>query len=144
MYDRILVPTDGSDAMTRVYEHAADIAARRDATVHALYVVDDRAFLTLDEEMTDEALGQLRGDGRRALDDAAATFEDAGVAVETALRRGSPGEEILDYAAEAGVDLVAMGTRCGEFEKSMLGSVSREVVGSADVPVLTVSLADES
>lgn len=144
MYERILVPTDGSDSMTGVFEHAADIAGRRDATVHALYVVDDRAFLTLDEEMHDEALAQLRADGNGALDDAVSHFEETDVDVETELRRGDPGEEILDYVETADVDLVAMGTRRSDFEQSMLGSVSREVVVSADVPVLTVSLADDS
>lgn len=143
MYDRILVPTDGGDASSKVFAHAADIATRRDATVHVLYVVDDRAFLTLDDAMQDEAVEQLRAEGRGALSDAKQTFEAEGVTVETELRRGDPGEEILDYADESGVDLVVMGTRRGDFEKSMLGSVSREVVTSADVPVLTVSLTDE-
>lgn len=144
MYERILVPTDGSDSMTGVFEHAGDIAGRRDATVHVLYVVDDRAFLTLDDEMQDEALAKLRADGHGALDEAASEFEDADVAVETELRRGDPGEEILDYLDSADVDLVAMGTRRADFEQSMLGSVSREVVVSADIPVLTVSLADDA
>lgn len=142
MYDRILVPTDGGDSMTAVFEHAADIAARRDAAVDVLYVVDDRAFLTLDDEMQTEALAQRKADGREALRDAAAEFEAAGVDVRTELRRGAPGDVILDYVDEAGVDLVAMGTRRGDFEKSMLGSVSRQVVVSADVPVLTVSLSN--
>ncbi|MFB6268854.1 MAG: universal stress protein [Halobacterium sp.] len=142
MYDRILVPTDGSDSMATVYEHAADIASRRDATVYVLYVVDDRAFLTLDDEMQTEALAQLKAEGREALADAADEFADAGVDVETELRRGDPGEEILGYVDDADADLVAMGTRRGDFEESMLGSVSREVVVSADVPVLTVSLVD--
>ncbi|MCG1003899.1 MULTISPECIES: universal stress protein [Halobacterium] len=143
MYDRILVPTDGGDASSKLFAHAADIAARRDATVHVLYVVDDRAFLTLDEAMQDEAVQQLRVEGRSALSEAKQTFEAEGVAVETELRRGDPGEEILGYAGDAEADLVVMGTRRSDFENSMLGSVSREVVASADVPVLTVSLADE-
>jgi nucleotide-binding universal stress UspA family protein len=35
-----------------------------------------------------------------------------------------------------------MGTRRGEFEQSMLGSVSRQVVESTETPVLTVPVAD--
>ncbi|MFC3477206.1 universal stress protein [Halobacterium litoreum] len=143
MYDRILVPTDESESMSRVYEHAADIAARRDATVHVLYVLDDRAFLTLDEEMQDEATEQLREGGDAALARATEQFEDAGVSVETATREGDPAEEILTYADEAAVDLVVMGTRRENFEQTMLGSVSRQVVESADVPVLTMSVAEE-
>jgi len=143
MYDRILVPTDGGEGASKLFAHAADIAARRDATVHVLYVVDDRAFLTLDDEMQGEAVEQLRTEGRLALSDAKQTLEAEGVAVETELRRGDPGDEILDYAGDADADLVVMGTRRGDFENSMLGSVSREVVTAADVPVLTVSLSDD-
>lgn len=143
MYERILVPTDESESMAKVVEHATDIAQRRDAEVHVLYVLDDRAFLTLDEEMQDEAVAQLREKGEEATSQAASQLADAGVAVETATRKGDPGEEILRYIDETAVDLVVMGTRRNDYKKSMLGSVSQKVIISADVPVLTINVADE-
>jgi len=143
MYDRILVPTDESESMSKVVEHAADIAARRDATVHVLYVLDDRAFLTLDDEMQDEATQQLRDGGEEALARATDRLAADGVTVETATREGDPAEEILDYADDADVDLVVMGTRRENFEQTMLGSVSRQVVEAASTPVLTMSVAEE-
>jgi len=118
MYDRILLPTDGRESMERVVDHAADVAVRRDATVDVLYVVDDRAFLTLDEGMQDEATAQLHEQG-----------EDA--------------ENLLGVLEDGDADLVVMGTRRGEFEQSMLGSVSRQVVESTETPVLTVPVAEE-
>jgi nucleotide-binding universal stress UspA family protein len=141
MYDRILVPTDGSEGMDRVVDHAADVAAGRDATVDVLYVVDDRAFITLDAGMQDEATSQLREQGSEAVRTAAARFGD-GVSVERTIREGDPAEEILAFVREQSTDLVVMGTRRGEFEQSMLGSVSRQVVESTETPVLTVPVAD--
>ena len=143
MYDRILLPTDGSDSMERVLEHAADVAARRDATVDVLYVVDDRAFLTLEDGMQDEATAQLRAQGQDAVQRAGERLQDEGVAVETRVREGDPAEEILGALEDDDGDLVVMGTRRGEFEQSMLGSVSRQVVESTTTPVLTVPVADE-
>ena len=143
MYDRILLPTDGSDSMERVVDHAADVAARRDATVNVLYVVDDRAFLTLDEGMQDEATAQLHEQGEAAVSQAADRLEAEGVDVETSVREGDPAEEILGALADDDAGLVVMGTRRGEFEQSMLGSVSRQVVESTATPVLTVPVADE-
>ncbi|MFB6072953.1 MAG: universal stress protein [Halobacterium sp.] len=142
MYDQILVPTHESDSMSRVVEHAADIAARRDATAHVLYVLDDRAFLTLDEEMQDEAVEQLREQGEAAIDRALDQLEAAGVDVETATREGDPSEQILEYAADEDIDLVVMGTRRNSFEESMLGSVSRQVIEAGEVPVLTMTVGE--
>jgi nucleotide-binding universal stress UspA family protein len=143
MYDRILVPTDESEGMDRVVDHAADVAARRDAAVDVLYVVDDRAFLTLDDGMQDEATAQLRTQGEDAVGRAADRLAEEGVDAETLVREGDPAEEILAALDEDGADLVVMGTRRGEFEQSMLGSVSRQVVESTETPVLTVPVADE-
>ena len=143
MYDRILLPTDGRESMERVVDHAADVAARRDATVSVLYVVDDRAFLTLDEGMQDEATAQLHEQGEDAVSRAAERLQAEGIAVETNVREGDPAEEILDALDDVDADLVVMGTRRGEFEQSMLGSVSRQVVESTETPVLTVPAPDE-
>ena len=41
MYDDILVPTDGSDEVSAALDQAFELASTYNATVHALYVVDD-------------------------------------------------------------------------------------------------------
>jgi nucleotide-binding universal stress UspA family protein len=142
MYDRILVPTDG-ESMGAVYDHALDIASQRDATVHLLYVVDDRAFLTLDEAMRDDVLAELQTDGEETTAAAAERFAEAGVETVTTTARGDPADEILGYAAEHDVDLVVMGTRRQNYHESMVGSVSQKVIARSDAPVLTVSIASE-
>ena len=144
MYERILVPVDDEASMGAVFEHAIDIATQRDATVHVLHVIDDRAFLTLDESMREDVLSNLESEGEKTAADAAAHFEDAGVEAETAVVQGDPADEILGYAAETDVDLVVMGTRRGSYRESMLGSVSQKVVAGASVPVLTVNVASEA
>ena len=144
MYENILLPTDGSESMERVLDHTVELATRRDATVHVLYVVDDRAFLTLREEMLDDVVAELESTGRRAIRDATDRLDAAGVETVTRMSQGNPAEEILDYVAAADVDLVTMGTHGTEYEKNMLGSVSQRVVSAAKVPVLTVNVAHES
>ncbi len=142
MYEDILLPTDGSASMDVVIEQAADIATRRDATVHALYVVDDRAFLTLDDSLTEDVLTELETDGQAATEAVADELSDEGLQVRTVLRRGDPADEILAYADEASVDLVTMGTHGAEFNQNLLGSVSQKVVAMSEVPVLTVRVTD--
>lgn len=142
MYDQILVPTDGSDGMDAVYEHAAELAGQYGATVHAVYVVDRRAFLTLDDDMKTDVEDELREQGEAAVAAAADWFAEAGVAVETECRSGDPVEEITAAIAETGADLVVMGTQRGDYQQSMLGSVSKKVTADTTVPVLTITLTD--
>ncbi|WP_132056827.1 universal stress protein [Halorussus amylolyticus] len=144
MYDTVLLPTDGSRAMERVVEHARDIAARRDAAVHVLYVVDDRAFLTLDDDRIPGVTDELRDEGEHATAEAAEALEGDGLDVTAAVRKGNPADEILAYADEADADLVVMGTHGSDPTRDMLGSVSQKVVTLASVPVLTVNIGDTS
>ncbi|MEF8856552.1 MAG: universal stress protein [Haloplanus sp.] len=140
MYDDILLPTDGSESMDAVIDHAADIAARRDATVHVLYVIDDRSFLTLQEDMKSDVVDGLRDEGETATTAAASRLEAESVAVRTVIRKGNPADEVLDYVDETGIDLIVMGTHGADYERNMLGSVSQKVVTMSDVPVLTVNI----
>jgi len=140
MYDSILVPIDGTDSLDAVFPHTADIARRRGATVHVLYVVDDRAFLTLADDMQDDVLEEFQSKGEAALAEAERRFTDDGIDVTGEIRRGNPSEEIVATAAAEGIDLVTMGTHGDDAQETVLGSVSRAVASTADVPVLTVSL----
>ncbi|WP_128478505.1 universal stress protein [Halorussus pelagicus] len=142
MYDTLLLPTDGSEAMETVVEHARDIAERRGADVHVLYVVDDRAFLTLDDDRIPDVTDQLRAEGERATDDIASAFDAAESSVSTEIREGNPSDEILASVEERDADLVVMGTHGSDPTRNMLGSVSQKVVTLSSVPVLTVDIAD--
>jgi nucleotide-binding universal stress UspA family protein len=142
MYQTVLLPTDGSESMARVVDNAAGIAAAHDATVHVLYVVDDRAFLTLQDDMKADVVTELEGEGEVAVEAAVDRLESAGVEVVTAVRQGSPAEEILAYVDEVDADVVAMGTHGDDYHRTIVGSVSREVVARSPVPVLTVTVAD--
>jgi nucleotide-binding universal stress UspA family protein len=142
MFQRILLPTDGTESMEAVVENAADIAARRDAEVHVLYVVDDRAFLTIQEDMKADVVAELEGEGEAATERSAARLTDAGISTTTAIRQGDPAEEILAYADDINADLIAMGTRRGDYTKNLIGSVSQQVVARSKVPVLTTNLAN--
>lgn len=144
MYDSILVPTDGSDHSLRAAQHGAYLAGAFDATLHLLYAVDVQAAAGpfnaggVDEEFID----RLEADGQDAID-AATSAIGAPDRVRTALVRGQPSGEILDYVAERDIDLVAMGThgRTG-VNRYIAGSVTERVVRLSAVPVLTVRATD--
>ncbi len=138
MYETILFPTDGNEHTDKAKEHALDIADTRDATLHVFSVVDDRAFLMLDDGQVDEVRSELE---ENALDTIAETVEEAeqaGVEAESDVDVGNPANCIVDYAATNDIDLVVMGTSGGDYEENVVGSVSKRVVDTSPVPVLTV------
>lgn len=142
MYDRILLPTDGSSNTTEALEHAVSIAADNDATVHVLYVVDRRHLMAASDETTDEIRQSLEEEAERALDDARVRLEEENIDYESVREEGIPHKTITAYADEQAADLVVMGThgKTGRERVATLGSTTERVVKNADQPVMVVEI----
>lgn len=147
MYDRILVPTDGSTVANNAVDHALDLADKYDAEVHALFVVDtDAVSYSLGTEQLDRiSQGNFRGmsDLREDADTATGYVTDhaepRGVSVVEHHAGGRPHAVIADYAADHDIDLIVMGShgRSG-IRRALLGSVTERTLRSTHVPVLVV------
>ncbi|KAB1187307.1 MULTISPECIES: universal stress protein [Haloferax] len=138
MYNTILVPLDGSGPSDSALDEAMGLAKAMDATVHALYVVDERVLHATQLD----AGGLVRAyekEGERIVSKAVEAGDEAGVEVVTAVENGSPHRTILRYADEHDVDLIVMGThgRRG-LERYLIGSVTERVLRITDVPILTI------
>lgn len=139
MYERVLVPTDGSDHATRAVEHAVAVAERFGSTLHGLYVVETRTAYDNDIIDPAEVEAALHEEGEAALAALRERAEAAGIPVETELRDGAPPAEIVAYARDHDVDLVVMGShgRSG-FKERLLGSATEALLQAEDLPVLVV------
>ena len=140
MYDRILVPTDGSECAARAADHAIGLAAGSNATLHVLSVVDATELARNVPEVNAEYVEQqLRSRAESAVAEVAERADDAGVETVTAVEPGVPDRDIVAYATEHGCDLIVMGTRGRTgLERYLLGSVAERTVRRSDVPVVTV------
>jgi nucleotide-binding universal stress UspA family protein len=142
--DRILVPTDGSEASFVALPHALDVAERFDAAVEGLYVVDERTksrFYNVGTALEDVA-GGLEAAAETATDRVERAAEERGLTVSTTVVEGLPSRTICSHAAESDADLVVMSShgRTG-LAHHLLGSVAERVVRNSTVPVLTAPLA---
>lgn len=137
MYDKILLPTDGSKGSEAAVEHAIDLARKYDAELNILYVADIRVDSTSD--LWTNMLGELEKIGDKAVSEIAADAEEKGVKTVTEVRKGVPYKEINAYTDENDIDLVVMSThgRTG-IDRVLLGSVTEKVVRTSKVPVMTV------
>ena len=140
MYDDVLVPTDGSDAVTQTIDHAIAVATPHDATVHALAVVDGRLIAAATDGARDELTASLETEAEDAVATVTEQVEAAGLKAVETVRTGTPAREIVDYAEAAGVDLIAIGThgKSPREKIASMGSVSERVVDNSSVPVLVV------
>jgi len=168
MYDNILYPTDGSDGANAAMEHAAGLATQYDATLHVLFVIDSEhiesgmvprkedvergrvtGMMKRDEETAGEGSmsrnedidEKLRRRGTQLTEETAALLADEGCETTAIVREGDPAGVITDYATDNDIDLITMGThgRRG-IKRRLIGSVTENVVRTAEVPVLTVRL----
>ncbi len=132
MFDRILVPTDGSPGSERAFEVAATLASTHDAAVHVLSVVDEHG-------PTDEWDYDGDSPAEAFVESQADHVDTEGLSVTTAVREGVVHDAVLDYGDGNDIDLIVMGThgRTG-VRRFLLGSVTEKVVRLADVPVLSV------
>lgn len=142
MFDRILVPTDGSNAVKPAVDMALDLATTHDATLHALFVVDQPASVSGTAEGfsgLDNLLRALEEEGREATGGIEAQAEERGIETATAVRQGNPADGILSYATEHDIELIVIGThgRTG-VKRALIGSVTEDVVRHSEIPVMTV------
>lgn len=139
MFDTVVIATDGSESAHRAIRTALDIADRFDATVHALYVVDEREISRTPEEVRDEIGTAIEDAGEQALEFVSSEAESTNGEVVTAIEHGDPKEEIIAYAESVDADVIAMGTRGRHGEHAfLLGSVAEAIVRQSPIPVLTV------
>jgi nucleotide-binding universal stress UspA family protein len=140
MYERIVVPTDGSEHAALAVDHAMTLAERFDAVVHGLFVVEQAGS----SAHWDFAVEEQEAAGEEALDAMVGVGDEHGVDVEPHLRRGTPSEEIVDAAADYEADLLVMGTqgRTGISRIATAGSTTERVVRLTEIPTLVVGGAD--
>lgn len=139
MYERVLIPTDGSPGADAAARHGLSIAQQYSATVHALYAI---GLPEDDWENAPTALKQAEDDfGAEVTGRIEEQASVLGLDVVTASRAGAPFPVILDYVEDYGIDLVAMGTkrhRRLDLDRYLLGSVTNRVLRTVPASTLTV------
>ena len=142
---RVLVPIDLSSSTTKLLSYGESIAARFDAVVRVLHVVQ-LSIVGEERGVPREAL--LRGlaeDARRELYKLIARFWVSDLAVTIRVREGRPREAIVREALESNAGMIIMGARNRTglprlLRRSTLGWVIR----NAPCPVLAVRLGNDA
>ncbi|MFB9804758.1 universal stress protein [Haladaptatus pallidirubidus] len=141
MYDRILIPIDGSDCAKRAAKYGLELGKSYGSTIAVLSVLEQSRFRRIDAETQDERKEQ----GADDLAEIEAMADKVGVSVDTTLSEGKPHEVIAEYATEIDANLVVMGRRGrSRLGSQILGSVTDRVLRTVTIPVCAVPNGDIS
>lgn len=144
MYERILVPVDGSDASRAGLNEALDLAAEHGSRLRLVHVVDDLITMPMYEGavFAGELIEQLRKQGRALLDECSELCRKRGIVADPVLLErvgGQAGVLIIEQAEEWPAELIVMGTHGRKgLKRIVMGSDAEYVVRHAAVPVLLV------
>ena len=154
MYEKILVPLDGSTLAERAIRHAREIARGTRSEILLMQAVNfplpvvPEAVLMPDAEW----LAEARKEAARYLEGIAAPLREAGMRVRTLLDERPPADAILHVARREEIDLIVMSTHGrGGLSRVLMGSVAESVFRATSRTVMlvkperpaVVTLADE-
>jgi nucleotide-binding universal stress UspA family protein len=149
MYERILVPLDGSTvgeaALPCVEELVSKLAPKVKAEVILLQVLTSLTHYVIAGEAsvqipyTDREVAHIKNRAKNYLDKAGEGLRSKGAVVKTRVATGKAADEILNIADKTKVSLIAMSThgRSG-LSRLTFGSITSKVLRGGNVPVLVV------
>jgi nucleotide-binding universal stress UspA family protein len=150
---------DGSEVSERALAHAQSLADAFGARLHLLQVIslsheyeavrgggnESPTAVEYALDMARQLTANRQTRAEAYLKATAARLEENGTQVETSVLQGSILENMTDFVAENGIDLIVMSTHGrGGLQRFFVGSVTDRVIRSSHVPVLAIPPKDES
>ena len=150
MYQRILVPVDGSATASRGLAEAIALAKTLKAGIRLIHIVIGVPTLypPLSAPAVQTLLDLLRSSGESILHEATRTVRAAGVTVDSRMVEAfgaEAGERIIEQASAWPADLIVCGThgRRG-VRRILMGSDAEYILRHSSVPVLMIRCPETS
>jgi nucleotide-binding universal stress UspA family protein len=150
MYQRILVPVDGSATSDKGLDEAIKLARLTGASLRLIHVADVMMFATGFETygaFADDVVPRMKEVGEKLVEQARSRVAAAGVKVDSVLFDNLAlrvSDAVNEQARAWGADLIVIGTHgrrgVGRF---LLGSDAEQILRTAPVPVLLVRAPEE-
>jgi len=147
VFDRILVCLDGSELSEQIVPYASELASRFGSELVLMQVME-----ALQTTMAPGGAGpvpvphdleRFQKEQQRVneyLEQVAQPLRERGLQVECVNRLGTPKHEIIDYAQQQGVQLIALSSHGrGGLKRMILGSIADAIVRESGLPVLTIT-----
>lgn len=144
MYDRIVVPLDGSEFANISLTHAKTLARRLDVPIHLVRAIDPTVInrvgatsIGFDYSAVDELITEEEQAATTFIDKQVETLEADGFSVTGVVLRGYAAAAVNSTTQEGDLIVMASHGRSG-VRRWFLGSVAEEIVRQSTVPVLLI------
>ena len=139
MYNKILLPTDGSKYANNAAKHAIWAADSCGADMIVLNVVESNKIPDMRaDEVESELKKMMREEGNAAFEEVSQLLDQSPVDVKASfiIEEGNPADKILKTIDNNDIDLVVMGTSGKHgLDRILIGSVAEKVVRNANCTV---------
>jgi nucleotide-binding universal stress UspA family protein len=140
MYQKVLVPLDGSELAECALPHVKKMAKEAFIKeISLLTVVDIHPSALLEGADTTVIYKAQMSNSREYMNKVQAQFRTEGIEVQIEILQGPAAQVISDYANEKKVELVVIATHgYSGVKRLMFGSVALRVMHDSHVPVLLI------
>lgn len=153
MYDKILLPTDGSKNSEKAIAHAVTIAEFEDAEIIVLNVVDSVYLTGLPEEdLITKSEMIMEEESRKVLERVESIIEDLekekgssakNVKITSKTIEGNAADVILKVSESENVDMIVIASSGKHMlDRFLLGSVTEKTVRHSTIPILVIPNKD--
>lgn len=148
---KVLIALDYNSTAQKVAEEGYALAKSMNAQITLLHVISDAAYYSSDiysplmgyDSFTDikfvetASVEELREAALDYLDKSKQHLNDT--TIQTAVKEGDFGEQILETATEINADIIVMGTHSRRgLEKILVGSVAEKVLRHSTIPLFII------
>lgn len=148
---KVLIALDYNSTAQKVAEEGYALAKSMNAQITLLHVISDAAYYSSDiysplmgyDSFTDikfvetASVEELREAALDYLDKSKQHLNDT--TIQTAIKEGDFGEQILETATEINADIIVMGTHSRRgLEKILVGSVAEKVLRHSTIPLFII------
>jgi len=139
MYERILVPLDGSELAEAALPYAKELAVRLGSEITLIHVIQSAK----DYQMHEYYAERMTTLARQAAENYLEKPEGKAIEVESRMLAGNPAEEITHYVDREDIDLIVMATHgYSVLRHWALGSVAYNVIRATNRPVVLIRAKD--
>ena len=142
MYEKILVPLDGSKRAEMIRPHVRELANRFQANVILIMVIEHIYADGIGESyirVSEKAFNAKLKESESYLDGVASKLRDKGIACKTLVAHGPVVEKIIEAANTEDADLIAMTSHgYGGLSRIFYGSVASGILNRVDRPLFIV------
>ena len=138
IFEKILVPLDGSECSLRALEKAIEIAKKFNGKITLISVYNVSSFKVTPSQVFNYVI-EIRKANESILEEATKIVKAEGIQVEKVIEEGHIVERIVNKARDENFDLIVLGAQgISKIKEILLGSVSQGVISHSRCPVLVV------